>query len=246
MKPTRKILFPLITLAAVLVSACNAPATATPTAEVNAIYTAAVETITAQAALFTATPQPSATPTVTPTLAATATLEVLPTLITGATSALANYCDNSLYIADVTVPDHTEMAPGQAFDKTWTLKNTGTCTWTVGYTIVSAGGDRMGGNTRPLTQSVPPQGQVDVTVKMTAPFTAGDYVGYWRLVNSKGAGFGQVVSVIIKVVAGATTTTTPATTVTTAPASASATATTTTPPAPAHTPTLTVTPTKTP
>lgn len=249
MKLTRKILFPLITAAAVLVSACSFPsaaATSTPTAEVNAIYTAAAMTITAQAALFTATPQPSATAIPTMTQAATATLAVLPTQAQAApTSAMANYCDNSLYVADVTIPDNSVIAPGQVFDKTWTIKNTGTCTWTTGYTIIFAGGDQMTGNTRPLTQSVPPQQQIDVTVKLTAPFTAGNYTGYWRLANGKGQPFGQTVSVIIKVTAGAATTTATtaaATATATTAVSASATPTPTTT-APVATPTVTATPT---
>ena len=198
-----KNLFPVISLTALLLGACNTPATATPTEAVSAIYTAAAQTIVAQQALATATPAPTGTtaPTQTP-IPATATQPVLPA---SPTSAPLNFCDNSVYISDVTIPDKTVLTPGQVFEKTWALQNTGTCTWTEGYTIAFVNGDLMGGTTRPVTAPVAPQQQVNVTVKLTAPTTAGPYTGYWRLSNGKGAPFGQIVSVVI-VVGGATAT----------------------------------------
>ncbi|HEY3310624.1 MAG TPA: NBR1-Ig-like domain-containing protein [Anaerolineales bacterium] len=240
MKQKTKILIFAISLAALLLSACNAPATATPTQAVDAIYTAAAQTVAAQAAKNTATPRPSATPS------PTATVTIAPTVLATQvppTSPGQNFCDNSVYISDVTIPDNTELAPGQVFDKTWALQNTGTCTWTEGYTIIFSNGDQMGGNTRPIGQVVAPGAQVNVTVKLTAPTTPGAYSGFWRLANGKGAPFGQVVSVVIKVVVGSTATQSAAT-ATTGPA---ATKTSTSAPAATVTatqpPTATVTPT---
>ena len=236
MKQTLKIFLPLISLAAVLLSACNAPATATPTQDVSAIYTAAAQTIEAKAAKVTATPKPTRTSVPTKTTVATATAE--PTNVPP-TSPVVNFCDNSVFIADVTIPDNTLMAPSQVFEKTWTFQNTGTCTWTQGYTIIFSNGDLMNGNTRSINQTVAPQAQVNVTVKLTAPSAPGTYTGYWRLVNGKGAPFGQTVSVVIKVspdVTPATPTSGPAATAT----STSAPAATETP---TPEPTVTVTPT---
>ena len=119
------------------------------------------------------------------------------------------YCDNSAFVADVTIPDHTILAPGQVFEKTWTFKNTGTCTWKPGYTITFAGDNMMKGNARSINQSVAPQEQVDVTVKLFAPNTPGDYKGVWRLANGKGEKFGEFVSVVITVAGAGTTVPTP-------------------------------------
>lgn len=234
MKQKLNIVLPVILLAAVVLSACNAPAKATPTQAVDAIYTAAAQTVAAQAAMATATPRPTQTAKPTSTATATVTPTVLATQAQ-ATSPAQNFCDNSIYVSDVTIPDNTELAPGQVFEKTWAMKNTGTCTWTEGYTIIFSNGDLMNGNTRPIGQPVPPQQQANVTVKLTAPNDPGSYTGWWRLANGKGDPFGQVVSVVIKVVAGSTATPQSATaTPTTAPA-ASETST--------ATPTATVTPT---
>jgi hypothetical protein len=234
-----KLILPLIALSALVLNACSPAETATPTTAVNAIYTAAAQTIEAQASLATATPQPTATsqPTQTPATSQTASPAPAPS----ATSLLQNYCDNAVFISDVTIPDHTQVAGGEAFDKTWAFQNTGTCTWSTGYTIEFISGEQMNGNARALTQSVAPQQQVNVTVKLTAPYAPGSHTGYWRLANGKGAKFGQLVSVVIDVPGGATTTAT--VTPTMASGSATGTPTVTMTSTVTETPTITATPT---
>ena len=208
LKQSFKIFVPIMALAALLLSACGSPAaSATPTAGVNAIYTAAAQTIVAQQALNTATTEPSSTPAPTntdlPTIPVLATSSPLP----AATSLTNNYCDNSVYVSDVTIPDNTVIAAGQAFVKTWSFQNSGTCTWTSdGYTIIFSNGDLMSGVTRPVGSTVAPQGSASISVNLVAPNTPGTYKGYWRLANGKGQPFGQTVSVII-VVGGTSTVT---------------------------------------
>jgi len=224
-------------MTALALGACSPAATATPTQAVDAIYTAAAQTIEAQAALATATPQPSETPK--PTLTGTATLTAAATT-PPTSSALQNYCDNSVYISDVTFPDHTQVPAGQAFEKTWLIQNTGTCTWTTGYTIVFVAGEMMGGNTRAITESVAPKQQINVTVKLNAPNTPGSYTGNWRMANGKGEKFGTYLSVVIDVPGGATATVTA-----TVPAAGATSTATVTAPAPTVTPTATATNTPT-
>jgi hypothetical protein len=214
MKKYLKTIIPVISLAAFILSACNMPtsATATPTEGVSAIYTAAAQTIVAKAALATATPKPTETakPTETPLPVATATQQIVSSPIPQIV------CDRSAYVSDVTIPDNTVVTPGQVFDKTWALLNTGSCAWTTAYSMTFVSGERMGGNSTPLGQSVASQQQANVTVKLTAPTVAGTYTGYWRLANSQGSQFGQQVSVVI-VVSGSGTTATATTTITPTP-----------------------------
>ena len=107
-KKYRTILLPVITIASLLISACGASVSnsATQTQAVVAIFTAAAQTIEAKAASFTATPKPTETPlpsqTPSPTITQTPTVTSIPP-----TSPMQNYCDNSLWIADVTIPDNT-------------------------------------------------------------------------------------------------------------------------------------------
>ncbi|MFZ5857772.1 MAG: NBR1-Ig-like domain-containing protein [Chloroflexota bacterium] len=105
--------------------------------------------------------------------------------------AAATYCDAAQFVADVTVPDGAVYAPGATFKKTWRLKNIGTCTWTTGYSLVYASGEKMGTVTAvALPSNVAPGQTVDVSVDLTAPASAGKYRGNWQLANASGVKFG--------------------------------------------------------
>ena len=106
-------------------------------------------------------------------------------------AAAASYCDWAQFVADVTIPDGTSMAAGTAFVKTWRLKNIGTCTWSTSYALVFNSGELMGATASvPMPSSVPPGGEVNLTVNMTAPAAAGHYRGYWQLRNASSVLFG--------------------------------------------------------
>ncbi|MCJ7518481.1 MAG: NBR1-Ig-like domain-containing protein [Anaerolineaceae bacterium] len=98
-------------------------------------------------------------------------------------------CNSGLFISE-TVPDGTAYDVGESFDKTWRLKNVGTCTWNSNYQIVFADGDKMGGPTsKNLSASVAPGESVDLGVSLIAPNTAGTYKGYWKVKDDQGAYF---------------------------------------------------------
>ena len=100
-------------------------------------------------------------------------------------------CDRAQFIADVTVPDGTIYAAGAAFTKTWRLKNIGTCTWTTSYALVFSSGDALGGSSSVnLPSNAAPGQTVDVSLNLTAPSSAGHYIGYWKFKNASGALFG--------------------------------------------------------
>lgn len=138
---------------------------------------------------LTATPIPTDTPTATlpptPTPAATATSTATPLLPTPLP------CDWAQFVRDITIPDGTTLAPGQAFTKTWRLKNIGACTWTRGYSVVFHSGDRLHNrSTAPLEHSVVPGDWLDISVNLTAPDKPGQYRSYWMLSNTTGSLFG--------------------------------------------------------
>lgn len=191
----------LTLLSAISFSACGPTAPIQPTPDISAIHTSAAETViaeftlTAQAAPPTseltvtqeststsATPE-STTPAVeTATIQVDIPLEASPTLTT---------CDNAVMLEDVTVPDGTEMTPGQDFVKTWKLKNTGSCTWGAGYEVIYAYGEKMAGVAEPLPTAVIPRDEVEVSVRFKAPDTAGEYTSTWRLANANKSAFGE-------------------------------------------------------
>ncbi|MBV6449422.1 MAG: hypothetical protein MHPDNHAH_00132 [Anaerolineales bacterium] len=206
---TRKPILLSLLLTFVL-GACNA-GTATPSNEVSleGISTSAALTLTALASPTTPTPLSTSTPVPTITLMSVSTVTpfISTTVASLSGSSSATACDNAIYLSDVTIPDGTILTPGASFTKTWSLQNTGTCTWTTSYSIVYQSGDEMSGSTTSLSDSVGSGGSVEVSVDMIAPTTVGSYTGYWRLQNASGTAFGQAVYVQI-VVAGSTSTVT--------------------------------------
>jgi len=106
-------------------------------------------------------------------------------------ASAATYADWAKFVADVTIPDGTNLAPGATFTKTWRLTNIGTSTWTTSYKLVFDTGESMGASTSiALTKSVKPGESIDLSAEMTAPGTAGNYRGYWKLKNAAGQNFG--------------------------------------------------------
>jgi hypothetical protein len=170
-----------------ILSACNLPSSASATEEPNTVFTAAALTVQAQLTQ----PAPFSTPTLPPTLASplsTNTVSALPTLAAPTFPPAASAtpaCDQAQFVRDVTIPDGTAYSPGASFTKTWRLKNVGTCTWS-GYSLVFDSGDQMNGSSPTAIATVTPGQEVDISVTLTAPATAGSYRGYWRIRSASG------------------------------------------------------------
>jgi hypothetical protein len=222
-----------------LLVACGSGAEeATPTFTVEQIQTEAVATFSAgltetALAMPTETPTSTATPIPTATSLPEVTNTAVPTI--GGTIPPAS-CEGSAFVSDVTIPDNTTITPGQVFTKTWRVRNIGTCAWQTSFELNFTGGERMDGTSGSLLNTIQPGDEVDVSVEMTAPDTAGTYRGNWRMVNEAGAFFGDEIYVLI--VVGDST----ATPTTAASETATTVATATETPTPTETPTETATP----
>lgn len=90
----------------------------------------------------------------------------------------------------VTFPDGSEVEPGIAFEKVWTVRNTGSIPWAGGYELVLVGGGEMGA-TRATVPAAAPQQVVNLSVRLIAPIEAGRHIGRWRLHNPRGEPFGS-------------------------------------------------------
>jgi hypothetical protein len=108
--------------------------------------------------------------------------------------------DNSAFVSDVTVPDNSQVNPGQGFVKTWRLKNTGTTNWGTGYSLVFVSGSQMNAPSAVAVPATTAGGTADISVSMIAPSSAGTYQGNWRLRNPAGQLFGVEIWVKIVVV----------------------------------------------
>lgn len=218
----------ILMLGALVLSACGATAATDipPTLTVNPdeIRTQAVQTFAADLTLTaqvapTSTPAATVTPlaSFTPGVTSTGGVAIGSTLpAAGATAS----CYGLAFVSDVTIPDNTPMTSGQAFTKTWKVRNAGSCPWDAGFKFAFTGGDAMGGTTYTLPSAVAAGAVTDISVAMTAPNKTGTIRGNWRMSTAANQFFGDEVYVQIVIGGGAAATNTggaPAATSTTAP-----------------------------
>lgn len=195
-------------LGATLIASCggNVP-DATPTYSVDQIQTYAVSTFSS-ALTLTAIAAPSDTPI--PTLTPAATFAPLTTSTVGTpfggltpVGVATTSCYGLTFVSDVSIPDNTQMDPGESFTKTWKVQNSGSCAWDAGFKFQSTGGNAMGATAFTLPATVASGATYDISVPMTAPSTAGTARGNWRMSTATGQFFGDEVFVVIVVGSGA-------------------------------------------
>ncbi len=181
--------------------------TATPgthTITVRAVNTANVSSDPASIAISVA---PVILPTQTPRIVtatpmpAVQVVTVTPAVqvVTVTPAAPLTCVNNSVFVADMTIPDKTVLQPGQAFIKTWRVRNTGTCTWGTDEELVFVRGEAM---TKTTTIAIPvtaPGGLLDLSIAMTAPTTPGNHIADWRMRNRGGTIFGTTLNVAISI-----------------------------------------------
>jgi hypothetical protein len=154
----------------------------------QAVPVTGVETLTP-----TATPTATDLPTITPTSTSTATPTATPTNTPTATpTATPIPCYLARFVSDVTIPDGTVLNSSTYFTKTWRLKNMGSCVWDSSYRLVFVDGTSMSQTqVFPWTGGTVGYGQnVDLSVDLFSPGTAGNYEGRFMLLAPDGTYFG--------------------------------------------------------
>lgn len=112
--------------------------------------------------------------------------------------AVDDRASNSAFVADVTIPDDTRLAPGQPFTKTWRVKNSGKRPWNNDFRLVFVKGTAMTTQRSiPLPACAPGQ-EVEISIQLTAPTRRGTYFGDWRMRDDRGNLFGEILFLRIK------------------------------------------------
>jgi len=129
---------------------------------------------------------------------------VLPTSAAPATASLGDACNNAVFEGDITIPDYETIKPGIDVQKIWAIRNTGTCTWDDGYSLVKvAGSPEIGNESFKFVKSsdfVAGGQGINIGIWIDAPCAPGKYEGHWRMRNDQGYFFGTVLSVYITIV----------------------------------------------
>lgn len=106
-------------------------------------------------------------------------------------------CLDATFVADVTVPDNTQFDKEEPFDKTWRVKNSGTCAWPEDTVLAFIGGEQMGARETVDVGAVESGDQKDITVSMKAPAEDGRYTGKWQLKSGDDPFGGQFWVIIV-------------------------------------------------
>lgn len=171
---TRK-LFTVIALLTFALSACGgggAAQTGTPTATNTQIPTVSVATT---APAMTETPTPDGT-----------AVTFTPTVGTVAPTNPPDCTNSASFVADITIPDNTNVAAATTFTKIWRIANNGTCVWGPDYKLTHYSEERMSApDTVPLGITYPGE-NLDISVDLTAPNSTGRHQANFVIENPAG------------------------------------------------------------
>ena len=186
----------------IILTGCNFPGRETPTSQVDALNTAAAQTVqaqqtsiaqTAQATKQQTEPEPTQTITLEPPeeQTPTETAEPTETPTKEPTQTPEVECNVASFVSE-TIPDGTDFDPNEEFTKTWTLENSGSCTWDANYDVVFVEGDAMDAPaSMSLTSgTVKPGETIKITMELEAPITPGRHRGEFKLRDQNGVLFG--------------------------------------------------------
>lgn len=189
----KKSILTVVVLLGIMLASCNFPMVQDNEAKLATTVAETVEALEAevkQPPLTIPTQEPPAPPPATPE----PTIEVKPT-------STSIPCLYAAFVSE-TIKDNTEMGPNQSFTKSWTLKNTGSCTWNKDYKLVFSSGNQMSGpKTQNFTKVVKPGETIELKLDLVAPSKPDTYKGTWKLRTDKGVDFGlpNGIWVLIKV-----------------------------------------------
>lgn len=198
-------------------AACSStPATSTPTVDMDPFRTQVAATVLAQVTQAlaltpsaTSLPSPSATslPTLTPYLTASPSPSVA--VIRSSGTATAVTVNQAQWVAQ-SIADGTVFTPGQTFTMIWTLKNSGTSTWTAAYLLRFYSGQSFGAPKEiSIGRQVLPGDQIEISLQMKAPTTTGSYQSNWVMSTENRSNFKEPVYLNIKVATAVTPSPTP-------------------------------------
>jgi len=102
----------------------------------------------------------------------------------GCTGGANNKPYRASFVTDVTLPDRTEVQPGQTLIKTWSINNCGPQQWPEPTVLVFLRGHRElipGAQEEFPVQSAKPNETVEVSVELSTPSVPGRYTAFFRL-----------------------------------------------------------------
>jgi len=107
--------------------------------------------------------------------------------------------DNLTWIADVTIPDGTEVGPNSTLDKRWEIKNSGDCNWDERYRIRLIAGPAMNATQEQALFPARAGTNAVLQIVFQAPADPGKYRSAWQAYNPDGQPFGDPIFIEVTV-----------------------------------------------
>jgi hypothetical protein len=101
-------------------------------------------------------------------------------------------CSNKLtFIRDITIPDGTEVSPGQTVTKRWLVENSGSCDWQSAYQLLLISGLKLGASETQHLYPARRSTRAVLEIVFTAPDSPGRYNTWWQAADPSGNRFGD-------------------------------------------------------
>lgn len=134
---------------------------------------------------------PTAAIPLTPIVAIQPTAQGPATSPTPLPTATPTCLDNLTYLEDLTIPDGSQVQPGETLDKRWRVRNSGTCNWDESYSVRLISGPELGAG--PMQALFPARSEAEAVIRITftAPSEPGAYRSAWQAHTPDGVPFGD-------------------------------------------------------
>lgn len=110
-------------------------------------------------------------------------------------------CENNLlFVADLTIPDGTEVEPGAILDKIWVVENNGSCNYNEHYRLKLIAGADLGAKAEQALYPARSGTQFQIRIRFVAPQEPGEVRSAWQAFDPQGNPFGDPVylEVVVK------------------------------------------------
>lgn len=107
---------------------------------------------------------------------------------------------NLLFLADINIPDGTQVGPEETLDKRWLVENNGTCNWDRRFNLRLIAGPDMGASPDMALFPARSGSQAEIQIQFTGPQEPGIYRSAWQAVDPQGNLFGDPIFIEINVI----------------------------------------------
>lgn len=109
-------------------------------------------------------------------------------------------CTNQLtFQDDLTIPDGSLVAPGEALDKRWEVENSGSCNWDQRYSLRLVAGSDLGAKPQMGLYPARSGTVAPIRILFNAPGEPGPYRSAWQAYGPEGEAFGDQIFIDIVV-----------------------------------------------